>query len=310
MPDLLIRIGTRGSKLALAQTQIVIDYLRRQAADGRYQIIEIKTSGDTDKHTALPEIGGQGIFTKKIEQELLKGNIDLAVHSAKDLPSVMTKGLAIGAVLQRESPEDVWISGKGYRFDEFPKGGIVGTSSPRRKALLLNRRPDLCIKDIRGNLETRLRKLADDEYEAIVVARAGLKRLGLDDIDMQILPVDDFIPAAGQGFLVVQIREGDKSSAALVSGIDNKSARRCLEIERKVLEKLNAGCSTPIGCLARINSGGVHVSTCVLDRKGKKRLNADGKIDISEANEVMIDDIISSLLSQGARELIRTTHED
>ncbi|MEW5925455.1 MAG: hydroxymethylbilane synthase, partial [Candidatus Zixiibacteriota bacterium] len=174
----IYKIGTRGSKLALAQTTQVMEYLKKLHPDVDFKIEIIKTEGDQDATTALDRMGGVGVFTRKIEQELLDGNIDLAVHSAKDLPSVMTDGLEIGAVPVRESCSDAWISRDGSSIHEIQAGAIVGTGSPRRRAQLLCMRPELTVEDIRGNVDTRLKKVKEGQYDAVLMAHAGLKRSG------------------------------------------------------------------------------------------------------------------------------------
>jgi len=299
-----IKIGTRGSRLAMAQSQYVARRLTEIYPEIKCHPVEIKTTGDADRRSALHEIGGTGLFTKTIEQELLDGNIDLAVHSAKDLPAVMTPGLAIGAVPPRESPADVWISKTARSLSATPAGSLVGTGSVRRKAQLLYAFPNLRVADIRGNVETRLKKLEEGRYEALIMAHAGIIRSGFEDRITETLPLDDFIPSPGQGCLVVQVRTDDKSSRDLVAPLNDPEARLCLETERLFLSRLGAGCSASVGGLARIIGGRLNLMASVLDKTGKRRLLASGNIDIDKYYRRLVDDIAGRLLSDGAEKLL------
>jgi len=209
MSSNIVKVGTRGSFLALTQTRTVIKQLSEKFPKYEFELVTISTAGDVDRVTALDKIGGIGLFTKKIEHELLDKNIDVAVHSAKDLPSVMTDGLVIGAVPVRFPGEDAWLSRDGLKLAEVPSGTIVGTGSPRRQAQLRHLRPDLEVRDIRGNIETRLRKMKEGPYRAVLMARAGLERGGFADEITELLDPEQFVPAPGQGALAIQIRSGD-----------------------------------------------------------------------------------------------------
>jgi len=297
-------VGTRGSKLAVAQTTHIVKDIARRNSNADFDIQTIKTAGDKDTSTSLEQMGGVGVFTKKIEQELLAGKIDIAVHSAKDLPSVMTEGLAIGAVPVRESCADVWISGSGKGIHEIEAGARIGTSSPRRRAQLLCMRPELQVLDIRGNVETRLKKVREGEYDATLMAHAGLIRSGLDKHITEILPPDRFIPAAGQGFLLIQVRADDSTALEVTGRISDSAAIRCLKIERLLLEKLNAGCSAAVGGWARFSGGNILLSAVVLDKNGHTRLYTDGKINIIASDQELVDKIANQLLRRGAKEII------
>jgi len=304
MPKRIIKIGTRGSRLALAQTDYIIELLRVKHKNTDFEKVIIKTQGDTDRKSSLDKIGGVGVFTKQIEKELLDSTIDVAVHSAKDLPSLMTEGLIIGAVPPRENNCDVWISRSGIKFNDISNGATIGTGSPRRVALLLIVRPDLKTENIRGNIETRLNKLDSGEYDALVMAFAGLKRLNLENKITEFLPPHKFVPAAGQGALVVQVRKDDKETEKVVHPIDDPISHRCLDIERLLLFKLGAGCSAPVGGWARMDSDKIKLSAVVLDKAGKIRLNADNESNINGSDEQLVDDVVNQLFKQGAEELI------
>ncbi len=298
-----IRVGTRGSKLALAQTHLMLADLRRIYPEENFDVIIIKTEGDQDQETALEKIGGVGLFTKKIEAALLDETIDIAVHSAKDLPSVMTAGLAIGAVPMREDCRDAWLSRRGEKLADIKSGAVVGTSSPRRRAQVMYHRPDLKVMDIRGNVDTRLRKLEEGQYDAILMARAGLNRLGLEGNITETLPMNKFLPAPGQGFLLVQIRADDKTARALTEPLDRPESRRCLEIERKLLEILKAGCSAAVGGYAEIVAGRASLQAVVLDKQGRRRLYKAAETALADGNS-LAKSVAADLIRQGAEELI------
>jgi len=310
MPNSIIKIGTRGGQLALAQTDYVIDLLRKKYAGINIERTVIKTKGDIDKISSLGTIGGDGVFTKGIEQALLDNVIDIAVHSAKDLPSIMTDKLTIGAVPPRENCADVWISKQNNSLSQTTTGSLVGTGSPRRQAMLLNMRPDLKVAGIRGNIETRMDKLNKGEYDALIMAYAGLKRIDLDYKITEILPTEYFIPAPGQGALVVQIRKDDNKMARIVTSIDHAPSHRCLDIERLLLRKLNAGCSTPIGGWAYFNNNNIFLRAAVLDKDGKSRLYAERNCAPEISDEALVDDVIDQLNSQGAKGIIERYNEE
>ena len=252
-----IRIGTRGSPLALAQTRLVRAALA--AAHGwseeHSEIVTIRTSGDRIQDRPLAEAGGKGLFTKEIEEALLAGAIDLAVHSAKDMPTVLPGGLAITAVLAREDPRDVFISRKAKTLRELPPGAKVGTASLRRQALVLRARRDLAVVPMRGNVETRLRKLDAGEVDATLLALAGLKRLGLQAAATALLPLDEFLPAVGQGVIAIEVRADDAKTCALLAAVDDRDTATALAAERAFLAVLDGSCRTPIAGHATIAHG-------------------------------------------------------
>lgn len=306
MASRVIRIGTRSSRLALAQTNEVLSLVKKNRPEIATRIVPVRTAGDIDRKTALEEIGGYGLFTRAIERELLVGNIDVAVHSAKDLPSRMTDGLTIAAVPKRGSPSDVWISGDGSRLMDSPPGSVVGTGSPRRRAELKNMRQDLRIRDIRGNVDTRLRRLQSGEYDGLLMAHAGLERSGLLEScrNVQVLDHEVFVPAPGQGTLLVQARKDDDEVAELLDPVDDPLSHRCLDIERAFLSRLGAGCSTPIGAYARKEKNRIRMSAVVLDKEGETRLYVTHDIDVDEENGVLVEHVVNRLIDMGAKVLI------
>ena len=252
-----LRIGTRGSPLALAQAAAV--RARLVAAHGldptEIELCSIRTSGDRIQDRPLAEAGGKALFTKEIEEALLAGDIDLAVHSAKDMPTILPGGLVLAACLEREDARDVFISRIAQSLAELPRGASVGTASLRRQAQVKRRRPDLKIQTLRGNVETRLRKLDAGEVEATLLALAGLKRLGLAHAATDVLEVDEFLPAVGQGAIAIEARNDDKRVRALLAPIDHADTSTALEAERAFLAVLDGSCRTPIAGHATLAGG-------------------------------------------------------
>jgi hydroxymethylbilane synthase len=256
----VLRIGTRGSPLALAQATMV----RAQLASAHalpaeaFELEIIRTSGDVIQDRPLAEVGGKGLFTKEIEEALIAGQIDLAVHSAKDLPTLLPDGLAIVAALAREDPRDVFISRKAKTFRDLASGATVGTASLRRQALVKRLRPDLKVVSFRGNVETRLRKLDEGIVDATLLALAGLRRLGLTEAATAILDTDEFLPAVGQGIVAIEARADDARTRALLDRINSPDDAIALAAERAFLTVLDGSCRTPIAGHAKVAAG--HVS--------------------------------------------------
>ncbi len=255
----LLRIGTRGSTLALAQAALVREALAAAhpllAEDGVIETVTIRTTGDRIQDRTLSEIGGKGLFTKEIEEQLLAGAVDIAVHSTKDMPTRQPDGLVLAAFLPREDPRDVLIArGAARRIDELPKGAMVATVALRRQALLLNRRPDLSIQPIRGNVDTRLRKLEEGAADALILAQAGLNRLGRRDVGTAI-PVEEMLPAVGQGAVCVECRADDSRVRALLVAIDHSPTTLCVRAEIAMLAVLDGSCKTPIAGHAVVDGG-------------------------------------------------------
>src|SRR5674476_1190434 len=251
----ILRIGTRGSPLALVQARTVRARLATAlgVSEAAIELKIIRTSGDAIQDRPLSEVGGKGLFTKEIEEALLDGRIDLAVHSAKDMPTFSQAGLMLAACLEREDPRDVFISHKARSFAELPQAATLGTASLRRQAIAKRGRPDLRVVSLRGNVETRLRKLADGEVDATILALAGLKRLGLVEHATKIMSAEEFLPAVGQGAIGIEARENDTRTRKILARIDHTDTSTALACERAFLAVLDGSCKTPIGGHANIS---------------------------------------------------------
>jgi hydroxymethylbilane synthase len=282
----ILRLGTRGSPLALTQAGMVRDALARAHGlqPDRIELVTIRTSGDRIQDRPLADAGGKGLFTKEIEEALLAGAIDLAVHSSKDMPTVLPEGLVITAFLEREDPRDVFISRKAKSIEELPRGATVGTASLRRQALALRLRPDLKVVPLRGNVETRLRKLDEGAADATLLALAGLKRLGLADAATAVLDVDDFLPAVGQGAIAIETRDDDARTRDLLTSINHAATASALVAERAFLAVLDGSCRTPIAGHATITGGGLRFRGMILKRDGSEAFETTrtGSVDAAE----------------------------
>jgi hydroxymethylbilane synthase len=270
----LFRIGTRGSPLALAQARQVRELMASALAlpADRIALEVIRTTGDMIRDRPLAEAGGKGLFTKEIEEALLARNVDLAVHSAKDMPTVLPQGLAIAAVLLREDARDVFISSKAKALRELPRGATVGTASLRRQALVKRLRPDLAVRPLRGNVETRLRKLDAGEVDATLLALAGLKRLGLAQAATAVLPVDEFVPAVGQGVIALEARADDKRTVTLLDALNHADTATALTAERAFLAVLEGSCRTPIAGHAVVHDGRIELRGLIAKPDGSEVL--------------------------------------
>jgi hydroxymethylbilane synthase len=296
-----LRIGTRGSRLALWQANHVADLLRRLAGSREVQIVEVQTAGDRVRDAPLPEIGGEGIFTKEIQRALLASTIDVAVHSLKDLPTTPVDGLLLAAVPERGPAHDVFVSRRHKSFDGLPRGAVLATSSPRRRAQALHRRPDLRLGDIRGNVETRLRKLTDQQLDGLILAQAGLERLGLGERITEILTW--MLPAVGQGALGLECRSDDQATKDLLLQMDHPATRTAVLAERALLSALGGGCQVPIGVRSEISVGMISLQAVVLSTDGKRRVM--GQTSGADANpENLGKRLANELLAGGARELL------
>jgi hydroxymethylbilane synthase len=265
-----LRIGSRGSQLALWQANHISAVLRARGHEVEIEVIH--TTGDKITDVALAKVGTKGMFTKEIEEALADGRIDLAVHSLKDLPTELPKGFEIAAITERQDPRDAFCSKRYSRIEDLPHGARVGTSSLRRQAQLKAIRPDLDIHPLRGNVDTRLRKLEQGEYDAIILASAGLKRLGKTELIQQIIPADIMCPAAGQGALGIEIREGDAKTRDMLMFLNDSNARAATTCERALLNSLGGGCQVPIGAFAEVRDGGLHLNSIVADPDGSRVL--------------------------------------
>lgn len=246
----MIRIGTRGSKLALAQSRWVQGELQRLHPDASIELVIIKTTGDRFLDQPLSTLGGKGVFVKEIEDALQERSIDCAVHSMKDVPNQLAPGMVIAAIPRREDARDVWITPSGVSWQQLPAGARVGTSSLRRAALLRSLRSDLNIEPLRGNVDTRLRKVDAGEIDAIILAAAGLRRLGIERGDLHFLDTGDFLPAVGQGALAIETRSD--LSAELVAGLEDRATRIAVTTERAFLDRVGGSCRTPIAAHAEL----------------------------------------------------------
>ena len=246
----IVRVGTRSSPLARQQTDLVMDHLAPLYPDLKFQVVTVTTHGDANQASPLAGMG-LGVFVKEIEQQLLDGRLDMAVHSLKDMPTLLPEGLALAALLSREDPRDVLVNRFGCRLEELPQGALIGTSSPRRRSQLMNRRPDLTVVPIRGNVETRLRKSEGEECDGAILAAAGLLRLGLGDRVTEYLSPQRFVPPPGQGILAVETRADDHRMAGILRAIDHAATRYAATAERAFLERLGGGCQVPVGAYAQ-----------------------------------------------------------
>jgi hydroxymethylbilane synthase len=311
-----LRIGSRGSQLALWQANHISALLRERGHEVEIEIIH--TTGDKITDVALAKVGTKGMFTKEIEEALAAGRVDLAVHSLKDLPTELPKGFEIAAITKREDPRDALCSPKYSKINEMPQGARVGTSSLRRQAQLKAVRPDLEIHPLRGNVDTRLRKLEQGEYDAIILASAGLRRLGKTELVKQIIPAEIMCPAAGQGALGIEIRQGDEKIRELLKFLDDPAARAATTCERALLNSLGGGCQVPIGAFAKVREGQireggrllpgdkfVHLDSIVADPDGSKILrdSRDGDDPEKLGNEAGV-----SLLARGGDAILEAVY--
>ncbi|HUS40611.1 MAG: hydroxymethylbilane synthase [Pirellulales bacterium] len=294
-----VRIGTRGSALARWQSEWVAEQLRARGIS--VELIVIATLGDQQQGpvAALEP----GVFTKAIQQALLDHRVDLAVHSLKDLPTDLVPGLILAAVPERASSADVLISRTGLGLDQLAENSVIGTGSSRRAAQLRHLRPDLVVQDIRGNVETRIEKLDAGQYDAIVLAEAGLTRLGLAARVTQILPQKKMLPAVGQGALGLEIRENDQTTAQSVAALDDASSHQAVTAERSMLAQLRGGCLAPVGAWARVAVDALQLDAVVLDLEGKRRITASSE-GPSTDGFALGRRVAEDLLSQGAAELL------
>jgi hydroxymethylbilane synthase len=281
-----LRIGTRASPLALWQAIHVAGRLRSLVAPRTVEIVHVQTEGDRDQAASLAHIGGRGVFTKEIERAVLDGRVDVAVHSLKDLPTQPVEDLILAAVPPRGSTGDVLVATHVSRFDDLPAGARVATGSLRRRAQLLNRRPDLRLADIRGNVETRLRKLRDEGFDALVLAQAGLERLGLIGVVAEVLNPAWMLPAVGQGALGLECRTDDAETRSLLAALDDPPTRRAVEAERALLFHLGGGCQVPLGAVARVDKETLHLRAAVLASDGSRRLAGDETGPVAEAAKI------------------------
>jgi hydroxymethylbilane synthase len=299
-----LRIGTRGSPLALWQANHVAERLRAVVPHRPIQLVEIQTTGDRVREVPLAQIGGEGVFTKEIQRAVLSGAADVAVHSLKDLPTLPVDGLVLAAVPPRGPAGDAFVSRKHRAFGELPLGAVVATSSQRRRAQVLHRRPDLRLVDIRGNVETRLNKLAGADLDALILAEAGLLRLGLSGAITEVLDPAWMLPAVGQGALGLECRQDDAQTRALLQQINDPVTERAVCAERALLRGLGGGCQLPIGAATLVEQGTLTLRGVVLAPDGTRRVEGRVSGDPAAA-EALGEQLARELISRGARELLR-----
>lgn len=293
-----IVIGSRGSKLAMWQSNLVADELRKLVS-WEVEIKKIKTTGDKILDSPLAKIGGKGLFVKEIEIALSHGTVDLAVHSVKDMPTDIPSDLMIGAVLKREDPRDVLLSKDNMLLAALPQKAIIGTSSLRRKAQLLKLRLDFCFTDVRGNLDTRLRKMDSGQFDAMILAAAGIKRMGWSQRIVEILSPDICLPAVGQGAIGIEVRKADAEIRKLVGRLNDEETEICVSAERALMQHLEGGCQVPIGALASIEEKRLIMSAMVASLNGKKFVRDSVSGNPSDAYSLGIQ-LAERLCAEGA----------
>ena len=303
-----LKIGTRGSQLALFQANWVKDELARAHPDLHAVLIKIKTTGDKIQDAPLAKIGGKGLFVKEIEEALLQKRIDLAVHSIKDVPTEFPKGLHLSVITKREDPRDVLISRDGKRLKDLPQNAKIGTSSLRRQAQLLHFRSDVDLVPLRGNLDTRLKKLKTMNLDAIILAFAGVKRLGFEERITEIIPPEISLPAIGQGALGIETRTDDHAVEDKIRFLNDRDSFIAITAERAFLQKLEGGCQVPIAAFARIDGTTLHVDGLVGTIDGKRliRHHVEGPIEKAESLGV---ELAAILLGKGAKEILDEVYQ-
>ncbi|UCD86042.1 MAG: hydroxymethylbilane synthase [Deltaproteobacteria bacterium] len=298
-----LRIGTRASALALKQAEWVKSFLGQKSPALKVVLVKIKTEGDKLLNDPLTELGGKGVFVKEIEEALIRREIDVAVHSLKDLPTEIPEGLSLEGITERVDPRDVIISRENIPLRDLPKGAKLGTGSLRRRAQLLNFRPDLEILPIRGNLDTRLRKLTTEGLDAIIVAAAGIKRMGWEDKISEYLPFETCLPAVGQGALGLEIRVDDKEVNNLIKLLDHPPTAGAIRAERAFLKRLGGGCQVPIAARGDTEDGRLRLSGIVASVDGTQLVRDSISGEPSRAEPLGIE-LAERLLTQGAEEII------
>jgi hydroxymethylbilane synthase len=297
-------IGTRGSKLALAQVDLVTKILGNKFSDIKFEKKIIRTTGDKIKDVSLAKIGGKGLFVKEIDEAVAKGDVDFAVHSMKDVPTEMHEDLEIVSVPPRGDISDSLIS-RNNGIDDLSTGAIIGTSSLRRKAEILNYRPDIQIKDLRGNVDTRLRKLDSKEYDAIIMATAGLKRLGFGDRITEELPLQFFPPSVGQGAIAIVARK-DFPGKGYLDAINHPGSMARIKAERALLKGIGGGCQVPLGVISTIN-GGLSLRGVIMSPSGENRIDAVYYGALKDAEKIGME-VAKRLLKKGADEILHEVY--
>ncbi len=305
----IFRIGTRASKLALWQANFVKSQINKFFPDSEIEIIKITTKGDQILDRPLALVGGKGLFVKEIEKALLQNEIDIAVHSMKDMPGELPSGLTIGAVPERENPCDIVISRHNIKLADLSSKSIIGTSSLRRSSQIKNLRPDLEIASIRGNLETRINKLNSGEFDAIILAAAGVKRLGMEKLITEYLSEDVMIPAVGQGALCIETREHDPEIQPVMAKLNHLKTATCVKGERAFLNKLEGSCHIPVGCFARYSGNDIFLTGIVASIDGTRIIKHSLHAQPDEIKQKGIE-LAEILLKNGAEEVLENLKTD
>jgi len=298
----VIRLGSRGSKLALWQAEFVQFEIERKTGR-KVEITRIKTTGDMILDVPLARVGGKGLFVKEIEEALLSGGIDLAVHSMKDVPTDLPDRLAIVAITRREDPRDAFLSVKYRKFEELPRGAKLGTSSLRRQTQLLGLRPDLSVETLRGNLDTRIRKMEEGRYDAIILAAAGLRRLGWEAKITEYIPEEMSLPAIGQGALGIEIRVDDPDTREAVSFLNDRDTAFAVRAERGFLKRLEGGCQVPIASYGRTEGDSIFLKGMVGRPDGSEIIRGSARGSASDPEALGVS-LAEQLLARGAKEIL------
>ncbi len=305
LPERII-VGARASRLSLAQTTMVIAALKAKLPGCRFVLKTVTTLGDRKKEWSRSDTG---IFVKELEEALVAGSIDMAVHSVKDLPSVIPAGLALGAVTRREDPRDLLISNQACTLRSLPRNALVGTTSLRRKAYVLRARPDLRVAGLRGNLDTRIRKLEDGEYDAIIVAAAGVKRLGVRVKGSRLIPVKDMLPAVGQGALGIEVRAKDLPMRRVVSLVDHRATHLCVDAERSFLRETKAGCRMPVAGYACVRKSRIALCASVTSLDGRKEVRVCRSAAAAQADNLGAA-VAREALRKGGKKILKEVRDE
>jgi len=300
-----IRVATRESALAIAQTEIVKQKLLAAFPGLQVEIIRLTTEGDRNLETSLAKIGGKGLFVKELEKALFDGQADIAVHSMKDVPMALPAGLCIASMLKREDPRDAFVSNVFASFDELPKGAVIGTSSLRRQCQVLAQRPDLTVKVLRGNVQTRLKKLDEGDFDAIILAAAGLNRLNLSGRITHCFSAESVLPAAGQGAIGIECREGAAEMIALLKTLEDGQTACCVNAERAVSLALNASCQLPLAAFAHYKERQLQLNALVGEPDGRQIIRAESSTQDNDVSALSAS-VVKQLIDQGADKILRS----
>lgn len=298
-----LKIATRTSQLALVQTRQIIHELQKKHPSLTIEIVEVLTTGDQIQDRSLAELGGKGLFVKGLEEKLLSGEVDIAMHSLKDVPPQLDDAFCIAAVLKRQSPHDAFVSEKYDSIAALPPGAIIGSSSVRRKAALLHLRADLDIRMLRGNVDTRLKKLHAQQFDALILAEAGLKRLGLEQHIQEVLSIAAFPPSVGQGIIAIECLQQRTELIALLQSINDDKTFVEMQTERALMRALGASCTSPVGCFATINRDTLHLMGVVWSPDGSQRIQAQHS-GMVEGTEKVGALVAQDLIAKGAMALL------